>query len=272
METGTQTQTRGAEHARERGTPGITGGAGPGVLDPRSGGLARRAGTRFAGRPVVAFLVVAVAGFAILAGLAVAAGWVLQTYVLPDHGIGHADEHVNVWLSHHRTGTRNDVSYWLSGIGDVYAIPAVVALTALVALVRRRWRTAAFVIAAIAIEAATYRVVTLAIHRERPRVPRLDHLPVNASYYSGHTAASVAVYCGVALLVTSRIRSAATRTACWLIAAAIPALVALSRMYRGMHHPTDVAAGVLVGIGTLIVAVTAARAAGAADPTEAPSP
>ena len=79
METDTQTQTRGAEHAREPGTPGITGGAGPGVLDPRSGGLARRAGTRLAGHPVVAFLVVAIAGFAILAGLAVAGGWVLQT-------------------------------------------------------------------------------------------------------------------------------------------------------------------------------------------------
>jgi len=31
-----------------------------------------------------------------------------------------------------------------------------------------------------------------------------------------------------------------------------------------MHHPTDVAAGVLVGIGTLVVAVAAARVSGAA--------
>ena len=48
------------------------------------------------------------------------------------------------------------------------------------------------------------------------------------------------------------------------MAIAIPLLVALSRMYRGMHHPTDVAAGLMVGIGTLIVAVAAARVAGAA--------
>jgi undecaprenyl-diphosphatase len=235
------------------------------VLEPRSGGLARRTGRRFAGRPVVAFLTVALTGFLILAALAVAAGWALQTYVLPDHGIGHADEHVNVWLSHHRTGPRNDLSYWLSGIGDVYAIPAVVALTVLVAAVRRRWRVAAFIIAAIAIEAATYRVATLVIHRERPRVPRLDHLPVNASYFSGHTAASAAVYCGVALLITSRIRGTGRKALVWLVALAIPLLVGLSRMYRGMHHPTDVAAGLLVGLGALAVAVTAARAAKAAE-------
>jgi membrane-associated phospholipid phosphatase len=48
------------------------------------------------------------------------------------------------------------------------------------------------------------------------------------------------------------------------VALAIPALVALSRMYRGMHHPTDVLAAVLVGIGCLVVAVAAARAADAA--------
>jgi undecaprenyl-diphosphatase len=124
---------------------------------------------------------------------------------------------------------------------------------------------AGFIIAAVAIEAATYRVVTLVIHRERPRVPRLDDLPVNASYYSGHTAASVAVYCGVALLITARIRGGGQKALVWLVAVAIPLLVALSRMYRGMHHPTDVAAGLLVGNGALAVAVTAARAARSAE-------
>jgi membrane-associated phospholipid phosphatase len=221
-------------------------------------------GERFAGRPVVAFIVAALAGFVVLAGVAIVAGWALQTYVLPDHGIGHSDEHVNVWLSHHRTGARNDASFWMSGIGDIPPIPAVVALTALVAAVRRRWRAAAFIVTAITVEAATYRAATLAIHRERPRVPRLDHLPVDASYYSGHTAASVAVYCGVAVLITSAVGNRAAGFAVWLFAIAIPLLVALSRMYRGMHHPTDVTAGLLWGVGSLAVAILAARAAASA--------
>ena len=237
---------------------------GPRFLAPRRHGSSALVGERFAGRPVVAFIVAALAGFAILAALAVAVGWALQTYVLPDHGVGHADEHVNVWLSHHRTGTRNDASFWMSGVGDIPAIPAIVALVMLVAAFRRRWRVAAFILTAIAVEAATYRVATLAIQRERPRVPRLDHLPVDASYYSGHTAASVAVYCGVALLITSAVRNRTARFAVWLIAIAIPLLVALSRMYRGMHHPTDVTAGLLWGIGSIVVATVAARAAGSA--------
>ena len=215
---------------------------------------------RLAGHPIVVYLAVVLIGFAVLAAVTIALGWVLKTYVLPDHGIGHADEHVNVWLSHHRTPTRNDVSYWLSGMGDIYAIPALVAITAIVAAIRRNWRVVGFILAAIGVEAATYRVTTLVIHRQRPAVPRLEKLPVDASYFSGHTAASVAVYCGIALVLTAVISARWLRVTCWAIAIAMPLLVGFARMYRGMHHPTDVAAGVLVGIGSLLVASAASRA------------
>jgi undecaprenyl-diphosphatase len=68
----------------------------------------------------------------------------------------------------------------------------------------------------------------------------------------------------VALLITSRIRSATVTSLFWLVAIAIPMLVALSRMYRGMHHPLDVAGGVLVGIGAILVVLFACHAAGVA--------
>jgi membrane-associated phospholipid phosphatase len=40
--------------------------------------------------------------------------------------------------------------------------------------------------------------------------------------------------------------------------------VALARMYRGMHHPLDVAGGLIIGIGALLVLLFACRAAGVA--------
>jgi membrane-associated phospholipid phosphatase len=262
-------QRRPAELGSPRASEQASNSAGPRFLEPRRHGPAALVGRRFAGRPVIAFIVAALIGFVILAAVAIVAGWILKTYVLPDHGVGHADEHVNVWLSHHRTAGRNDASFVMSMIGDIPAIPVVVALVALVAAIRRRWRVAAYIVTAITVEAATYRAATLAIHRDRPRVPRLDHLPVDASYYSGHTAASVAVYCGVALLITSAVRNGAARVAVWAVAIAIPLLVALSRMYRGMHHPTDVTAGLLWGVGSILVAVMAARAAAVAEERKA---
>jgi undecaprenyl-diphosphatase len=87
---------------------------------------------------------------------------------------------------------------------------------------------------------------------------------VNASYPSGHTAASIAVYCRLALLLTSIIKNHILRIAAWSVAVLIPVFEALSRMYRGMHHPLDIAGGVVIGIASLCVLVLACRAAGAA--------
>jgi undecaprenyl-diphosphatase len=102
------------------------------------------------------------------------------------------------------------------------------------------------------------------IHRHRPNVHRLDSLPVNASFPSGHTAASVAVYSGLVFLITSRFTSTTGRALAWTFAILMTTFVAFSRMYRGMHHPIDVIAGVLIGIGAIALLLFACRAAGAA--------
>jgi membrane-associated phospholipid phosphatase len=44
----------------------------------------------------------------------------------------------------------------------------------------------------------------------------------------------------------------------------IVAFVAVSRMYRGMHHPLDVGGGIVVGVAAIVVVVFACRTASAA--------
>jgi undecaprenyl-diphosphatase len=139
----------------------------------------------------------------------------------------------------------------------------VLGVVIVVCALLRWWRVGAFVVFAVAVESGAYRVTTVFVHRQRPDVDRLESLPVNASFPSGHVAASIALYCGLALLVTSRMRSRPAQVLVWLIALAIPPFVALSRLLRGMHNPTDAAAGVLLGIGALLVVLFAARLAGA---------
>jgi membrane-associated phospholipid phosphatase len=255
--------THAGPAARSRGPAAVASPA-P-VLEPRPDGLATRIAERLRGHhPVTVFVAVALAGFALLAAAMVLLGLLLMDEILGLDGIAHDDNHLNVVLAQHRTGLLNTASYVMSGIADVLAIPAVVAVTVLAAAVRRHWRIAAFVLASITVEAGGYRVASLVIERHRPPVHRLDHLPVMESYPSGHVAASIAVFVGVALIVTSRYRSPGIRAIAWTLALAIPPLVALSRMYRGMHHLSDTLAGLVLGVGALLVALLAARCAGAA--------
>ena len=234
------------------------------VLAPRDGGLSARLGALFGGdHPVVVFFVVLFGGLALIAAISIGLG-VLVTHVIETGGIGAADERVDVWLAAHRSPGRTDASLVGSIMAGGVVLPIVAGVLALAAAVFRKWRLVAFFVFALAVESATYRLTTLVVHSHRPRVHRLESLPVNASYPSGHTAASIAVYGGLALLITSRFTNTAVRVATWLLVAAIVAFVATARMYRGMHHPLDVAGGVVVGIAALCVLVLACRASGAA--------
>jgi undecaprenyl-diphosphatase len=235
------------------------------VLDAREGGPAERLAGSF-GRlhPAVVFVVTMLAGLAAIALVSIGLG-LLVTHVLEPHwGIGAADERVNVWLAAHRTSARTHASLIGSIVAGGVVLPIVVASVALVCAILRKWRIAAFAVFALGVESATYRATTLVVHSHRPAVARLEHLPVNASYPSGHTAAAIAVYGGLALLLTSAFTSVAFRVFVWTLALAMVTFVASARLYRGMHHPLDVAGGVVVGIAALLVVVLACRTAGAA--------
>lgn len=233
------------------------------ALDARAGSLSARVGQRFAHlHPVVVFVGGLLLSYALLATVTLVVGFVFTETILPLGGLEEADSGTVEWLVEQRTPTLNDVSFFGSEISGGIALPVLVGLLAIGFAVRRHWLLAAFVIFGVALESATYRTTVLFVDRERPDVPRLDELPPDASFPSGHVAASIAVYAGLALLITSRLTSRAARIVIWAIAVAIPMVVGVSRMYRGMHHPLDTLAGVLVGTAALALVVFVARVTG----------
>jgi undecaprenyl-diphosphatase len=239
----------------------------PSLLEAAPGNASARVGRRFADRsPILVYSLATLVGWLILAAAMIGLGFLLVDVVLPVHGIGSNDEAVNAWLARHRTPALSDASYVGSSIGDIPFVPALVILVSLGAIIMRRWRVLAFVAGGILVEVATYRLTSLLVHRQRPAVPRLDpdHLPANQSFPSGHVAASVVVYIGLAMLISAKVRSQRAAVALWVVAIALPLVVACSRMYRGMHHPIDATAGVLMGLAALAIALFATRAAGAA--------
>jgi membrane-associated phospholipid phosphatase len=96
----------------------------------------------------------------------------------------------------------------------------------------------------------------------RPSREHLDPAPPTSSFPSGHTGAATALYVGIATVVAWRVRHKLLRVLLVALFVAVPILVAVSRLYRGMHHPTDVVFGALNGLACLAVAVYARRRAG----------
>jgi len=235
------------------------------VLEQEPGAVGRRlAALPRGGHPVWTYVFGIAIAVAAIASLSIAVGLLVTHVLLHVHGVASDDESFVRFLSRHRSRGLTDASLVGSIMAGGVVLPIVVAVAAVVAGIAKHWRLAGFLLFALAVESTSYRITTLVVHRHRPEVHRLEKLPVDASYPSGHTAASIAVYCGLALLLTSRIRNRTAQIAIWLVAASIPLYVAFSRMYRGMHHPIDVGGGVIIGIAALCALVVVTRAAGSA--------
>jgi undecaprenyl-diphosphatase len=188
----------------------------------------------------------------VAAGIAIA--WVLivgiviglgELVVRDGNGNVLGDETVPHWFAAHRTPGWNRWSLVFTTLGATQAILIVSLATCVVFLaVTRRWRPVVFVAVLMFGELAAFLTAAAVVRRPRPDVSHLDqHLPTSA-YPSGHEAATCCLYIALAILVIGHARGWWR----WLFlipAAAMPVLVALSRMYRGEHHPTDILGSLL---------------------------
>ncbi len=92
-------------------------------------------------------------------------------------------------------------------------------------------------------------------HRPRPQ-PFFGEAPHSYSFPSGHALSSFCFYGVLAGLIAARTQSLVLRAAVGIAAALLVIAIGLSRIYLGMHYPSDVIAGYLaaaVWVATLLV-------------------
>jgi membrane-associated phospholipid phosphatase len=185
-------------------------------------------------------------GWALIFGILAALGVLVTRYAKPGF-----DEAVPRWLSDHRTPAWDHVSWWLSKAGDSHGILFIaLVFCALSYAATRRVRPVLFLALVMFGELSLFLTSAAAVHRPRPHVTQLDGVLPTSAFPSGHVAATTCLYVSIAVLVLHRTR-AWWRWVTVVAAVVMPLLVAISRMYRGMHHPTDVLGGVLLA-GLLI--------------------
>jgi undecaprenyl-diphosphatase len=229
----------------------------PSIFDPRVDGPATTVGHAFRG-PVCAWAASTFASWAVVAAALIGLGWVLVAEILPE-GVAAWDRSVATWFVAQRTDTLNTVTAFGSMLGSTFVVIGIAVVVGIILAIRHHWREIGFLAAALLIEVGAFLAATFAINRPRPAVPQLDVAPPTSSYPSGHTAAALVLYVGIAIIVWTLTDNRALRVLFWTLAALVPIFVALSRLYRGMHHATDVIASVLLAIASITCAVMVTR-------------
>ena len=218
---------------------------------------------------------VAGVGFLILTIVLIGSG--LMIVHLLGHSVGRWDDQVNAMFARNRTHFGTWITGYLTALANAPAIVALALAVSVVAVATRYARLAAILVIGLVVEVTTFLASNYAVARPRPHVRHLGTTPSTYSWPSGHVGATFVLYAWIALMVTVTTKRLLPRIVAWTLAAAVTASVGLSRVYRGEHHPTDVIAGLVLGVGALLTGILAvrawaARAHPADQPREAPAP
>ncbi len=157
----------------------------------------------------------------------------------------HWDRQLETWVVAHRVAALNPVAKDLSLVGEYGAIWLAIALVA--ALLTRRFGVLFWVAIADGVAQLVTTGIKAEVPRARPHVVTLVSEPTTHSFPSGHATSSFA--CAVVL---------GAYFPSWRIPFFVLAtLIAVSRVYVGVHFPLDIIGGAFLGllIGALTLAL-----------------
>jgi undecaprenyl-diphosphatase len=147
----------------------------------------------------------------------------------------------------------------VTALGGFTVLTGITIIAVVALMLHRRWRHAG-VLAGVAILAS----LSTSLLKEVYARPRPDLVPhgsyvYSASFPSGHSVQAAAVYFALATVIASLETTRRTKAMAYVVAALIVMGVGFSRVYLGVHWPTDVLAGWTLGSAWALVGWIALR-------------
>jgi len=170
------------------------------------------------------------------------------------------DTAVLLWAARNRTPALTGAMLEITALGSTLVLGIVVG-TAAVFLWLTGHRLSVYILGLALAAAAVLNVVLKALY-DRPRPEMADAVITSYSpaFPSGHALSSFAVYGTIAYLVARLEPSPRLRAATWIIAALLILAVGASRVYLGVHHPSDVFAGFVIALAWIAFTAAAVTA------------
>jgi undecaprenyl-diphosphatase len=135
----------------------------------------------------------------------------------------------------------------ITNLGSQACVLSLSACAAILMLAKREPRRAVLIVVTMAGAELWLSILKNAFHRPRPEPFFGAHLPPSYSFPSGHALLSCCCYAMLAALGSAYCRGRVK----WFIglcAALLILAIGISRIYLGVHYPSDVIAGYLVAI------------------------
>lgn len=186
--------------------------------------------------------------------LFIAALWAfsgLLDAVLDNETLVRVDRIVEMWFHGHATSTGLAIFSVVTQLGSPVA-NVLIAVVAIYLWRVREWLILWTWLAATLGGKVIEFVLKDTVHRTRPQYAAAYLNGRSYSFPSGHTMGSTICYLFIAYIIARRPNvSASVRRAAFVIAALIIVAVAFSRLYLGVHYPSDVAGGLAAGLAWL---------------------
>jgi undecaprenyl-diphosphatase len=166
---------------------------------------------------------------------------------LDQHALNFATDHRVAWISR--------VARAVTLFGSAWVVTIVITGAATVLIRRRRYLDVVFVVCSAIGTAILVATAKHFIARPRPAVSHRLVTASGAAFPSGHAAQSVACYAALAAVTVLASRSTKLRRFACLAAATVALSVGVSRVYLGVHWPSDVLSGWLLAAGWLLTLI-----------------
>ena len=171
-------------------------------------------------------------------------GWLADEMLEGD--TRHFDEMVRMFVHEWASPFLTSVMQTASFLGSTLFL-ILFGVIIVVALYLRKHRHGAILFTITTVGSSVLLVMLkLAFRRARPE-PFFDTiLPSSYSFPSGHSLASFCFYGALAVILTDRTEKLWQQIIVWILSLAMILLIGISRIYLGVHHPSDVIAGYAV--------------------------
>ena len=191
-------------------------------------------------------------GIFLVAGVIVAAfcTWVFSEIAetVAAGGTQAFDEKVLRWIYAQHTHSLDATMIEITALGTGTVVLMIVCVAALFLTLTKHKYSAMLLLVATAGGLLLDLVLKLRFDRPRPHVFQWGTNAVSSSFPSGHAMSATIVYSTVAYLAARLQKRQWARWLTMIIAAILIVLICFSRLYLGVHYPSDVLAGVVVGL------------------------